>query len=187
MDRDQKRVTSELNSARLSYEVRRALLLQTRRPITPRWSKRRARWSPGSEWMELTFVPPDAADWAPLSKRADSNHRETRVRRSLGRACLFSCPARNDRESRPRARSSSVTLVSSLKQLLSALRGDPALLSLPDSASLLDDVRLDSLELLNFMLEIEAKLAVQIDFERLDYDHLGSLADLAAFLEGSRV
>jgi acyl carrier protein len=78
-----------------------------------------------------------------------------------------------------------VILVSSLKQLLSALRGDPALLDLPDSASLLDDVQLDSLELLNFMLEIEAKLGVQIDFERLDYDHLGSLADLAAFLERS--
>jgi acyl carrier protein len=74
-------------------------------------------------------------------------------------------------------------MVSALKQLLAGVRGDPALLDLPDSASLVDDVRLDSLELLTFMLEIEAKLAVRIDFERLDYDHLGSLAELAAFLD----
>jgi acyl carrier protein len=72
--------------------------------------------------------------------------------------------------------------IAHLKQLLADLRRDPELIHLPDTASLLDDVQLDSLELLNFMLEIEAKLAIQIDFEHLQYDHLGSLADLAAFL-----
>lgn len=77
-----------------------------------------------------------------------------------------------------------MTMVNALKQLLAGVRRDPELLHLPDTASLIDDVRLDSLELLTFMLEIEAKLAIQIDFERLDYDHLGSLADLAAFLDG---
>lgn len=76
-----------------------------------------------------------------------------------------------------------MSMVTALKELLAGVRGDPELTKLPDSASLVDDVQLDSLELLNFMLAIEAKLAIQIDFERLDYDHLGSLADLAAFLE----
>lgn len=76
-----------------------------------------------------------------------------------------------------------MTTVDALKQLLAGVRGDPGLLNLPDTASLIDDVRLDSLELLTFMLEIEAKLAMRIDFERLGYDHLGSLADLAAFLD----
>lgn len=76
-----------------------------------------------------------------------------------------------------------MTTVNALKQLLASVRGDPALLDLPDTASLIDDVRLDSLELLTFMLEIEAKLSLQIDFERLAYDHLGSLADLASFLD----
>ena len=78
-----------------------------------------------------------------------------------------------------------MSTVSALKRLLSSMRSDPALLELPDDASLLTDVRLDSLELLNFMLEIEAKLALHIDFEHLDYDHLRSLADLAAFLDAS--
>ena len=49
---------------------------------------------------------------------------------------------------------------------------------------MLTDVGLDSLELLQFMLEIEASLAVQVDFEQLSYEHLESLVDLAAFLDG---
>jgi acyl carrier protein len=47
----------------------------------------------------------------------------------------------------------------------------------------ISDVGLDSLELLQFMLEIEASLAIEVDFERLSYDHLGSLTDLASFLD----
>jgi acyl carrier protein len=76
-----------------------------------------------------------------------------------------------------------MTTISALKQLLAALRSDPALQHIPDDASLLTDVHLDSLELLNFMLAIESKLAIRIDFERLNYDHLGSLTDLADFLD----
>jgi acyl carrier protein len=43
---------------------------------------------------------------------------------------------------------------------------------------------LDSLELLQFMLEVEATLGIEVDFARLDYEQLGSLTDLAAFLDG---
>jgi acyl carrier protein len=78
-----------------------------------------------------------------------------------------------------------MSTVSALKELLSKLRHDPELLNLPDHASVLKDVRLDSLELLNFMLEIEATLDRKIDFEHLDYEHLESLADFAAFLDAS--
>ena len=48
---------------------------------------------------------------------------------------------------------------------------------------MISDVGLDSLELLQFMLEIEANLAIEVDFERLSYDHLESLTDLASFLD----
>jgi acyl carrier protein len=70
-----------------------------------------------------------------------------------------------------------------LKDVLANLRGDPDLKNLPDHASVIRDVGLDSLELLQFMLEIEASLAIEVDFERLSYDHLESLTDLAAFLD----
>lgn len=70
-----------------------------------------------------------------------------------------------------------------LKDVLADLRGDPALKNLPDDASVLSDVGLDSLELLHFMLEIEAALAIEVDFERLSYEQLDSLIDLASFLD----
>jgi acyl carrier protein len=77
-----------------------------------------------------------------------------------------------------------MSTISGLKEVLADLLGDPDLaLALPDTASLLADVRLDSLELLQFMLEIEASLRIEIDFEKLDYEHLESLLDLAAFLD----
>ncbi len=73
--------------------------------------------------------------------------------------------------------------VIALKDVLADLRGDPELKNLPDNASVLGDVGLDSLELLQFMLEAEARLAVEVDFERLSFEQLESLTDLASFLD----
>ena len=73
--------------------------------------------------------------------------------------------------------------VIALKDVLADLRGDPELKNLPDDASVLSDVGLDSLELLQFMLEVEARLAVEVDFERLSFEQLESLTDLASFLD----
>jgi acyl carrier protein len=73
--------------------------------------------------------------------------------------------------------------VIALKDVLANLRGDPELKHLPDDASVLGDVGLDSLELLQFMLEVEARLAVEVDFERLSFEQLESLTDLASFLD----
>ncbi len=58
---------------------------------------------------------------------------------------------------------------------------DPA--TLADDADIVDDVGVDSLELLQFMLEIEARLRIRIDFERLEFSHLRSLRTLAGFLD----
>jgi acyl carrier protein len=76
-----------------------------------------------------------------------------------------------------------VSTVANLKQVLVKVRGDAGLAELPDSASILTDVALDSLELLQFMLEVEVALTIVIDFERLDYEHLDSLTTLAAFFD----
>jgi acyl carrier protein len=73
--------------------------------------------------------------------------------------------------------------VIALKDVLAGLRGDPELKNLPDDASVLGAVGLDSLELLQFMLEVEARLAVEVDFERLGFEQLESLTDLASFLD----
>lgn len=55
--------------------------------------------------------------------------------------------------------------------------------TLPDDADLVEGIGLDSIELLNFMLEIEAELRIRIDFDRMEFETLSSLATLAAFLD----
>ncbi len=74
--------------------------------------------------------------------------------------------------------------VATIKQVVAKLRGDPRLaLELDDAADLVDGVRLDSLEMLQFMLEIEERLAIRIDFDRLEFDTLRSIERLASFLD----
>lgn len=74
--------------------------------------------------------------------------------------------------------------IDSLKRIIATIKGDPALHgTLSDSADLVNDVGLDSLQMLQFMLEIESSLQIQIDFDRLDYEYLRSIRVLAEFLD----
>lgn len=73
---------------------------------------------------------------------------------------------------------------SAIKKIVAKVKNDPALEArLVDTADLIDEVGLDSLEMLRFMLEIEATLAIQIDFDRLEFSTLRSIESLAALLE----
>jgi acyl carrier protein len=76
------------------------------------------------------------------------------------------------------------TTVDAIKRILAKVKADPTLdTRLTDTADLVDEVGLDSLEMLQLMLEIEATLAVQIDFDKLEYDYLRSIQSLATFLD----
>jgi acyl carrier protein len=76
------------------------------------------------------------------------------------------------------------TTVDAIKRILTNIKSEPGLYArLPDSADLVEEVGLDSLEMLQFMLEIEASLCVQIDFDSLDFSTLRSIHTLAAFLD----
>jgi len=71
-----------------------------------------------------------------------------------------------------------------LKQILAKLRGNPELATeLGDDADLVAGLALDSLEMLQFMLEVEERLAIRIDFERLEFSYLQSMRTLADFLD----
>lgn len=71
-----------------------------------------------------------------------------------------------------------------IKAIVAKIKHDPTLSErLSDQADLIDEVRLDSLEMLQFMLDLEASLRVQIDFERLEYETLRSIERLAAVLD----
>jgi acyl carrier protein len=74
--------------------------------------------------------------------------------------------------------------VATIKAIVEKVKGVPGLAAqLADTADLLEEVGLDSLELLQFMLEVEERLAIRIDFDRLEYAYLHSIGDLAAFLD----
>jgi acyl carrier protein len=74
--------------------------------------------------------------------------------------------------------------IRAIKTILSELRADPTIADeLSDSTDLVNDIGLDSLELLQFMLELEARLAIRIDFDKLEYSDLGSISTLARVLD----
>ncbi|MEA3215999.1 MAG: acyl carrier protein [Acidimicrobiia bacterium] len=74
--------------------------------------------------------------------------------------------------------------IATIKQILATIKADPdAPSAMLDDADIVNDVGLDSLELLQFMLELEARLSIRIDFERLEYEHLSSIRILADVLD----
>jgi acyl carrier protein len=76
----------------------------------------------------------------------------------------------------------STPTIAAVKDIVARLKRDPALATrLDDAADLVDGV--DSLEMLQFMLELGERLAIQIDFDQLEFSYLRSIARLAAFLD----
>lgn len=68
-------------------------------------------------------------------------------------------------------------LTEEIKRVLERVKRVPGLADrLDDSAHLINDVGLDSLEMMELMLELESSLAITIDFERLDFAALASIA-----------
>jgi len=71
-----------------------------------------------------------------------------------------------------------------IKRIVARVKRDEALATqLADDADLVDGARLDSLELLQFMLEVEESLGIAIDFDRLEFADLHSIRRLAEFLD----
>lgn len=71
-----------------------------------------------------------------------------------------------------------------LKGILAKVKSDPTLFErVPEHAHLVDEIGLDSIEMLQLMLEIESSLSIRIDFDRLEFSYLQSIHALAAFLD----
>ena len=74
--------------------------------------------------------------------------------------------------------------ITTIKAILGKLKRDELMATqLSDEADLINEVGLDSLEMLQFMLEAEEQLGLQIDFELLEFDYLHSIRVLAEFLD----
>ena len=70
-----------------------------------------------------------------------------------------------------------------IKLVLEKIKGSPGLAKiLPDTANIIEDVGLDSLEMMDFMLEVENHFEMEIDFERLEFEFLESIEKFSGFL-----
>lgn len=76
-----------------------------------------------------------------------------------------------------------MTLINEVKVVLEKVKRAPGLAAeLTDSAHLIDDVGLDSLEMMEFMLELEGSLDLTIDFDRLDFSYFESIEKFSSVI-----
>ena len=74
--------------------------------------------------------------------------------------------------------------IHAIKKTIEKVKGVPGMsASLSDDADIVNSVGLDSLQMLRFMLELEERLAVMIDFDRLEYSYFNSIRTLAEFMD----
>lgn len=72
-----------------------------------------------------------------------------------------------------------------IKQLLGEITGNPELAeTLDGSTDIINDIGLDSIQMINFVLMIEDEFQIQLDFENFDFSNLNSIDILTEFLTG---
>ena len=74
-------------------------------------------------------------------------------------------------------------MIDEIKVILEKVKGIPGLSKeIADTADIIEDLELDSLEMVEFMLAIESDLSIEIDFEKLEFSYLKSIEKLSEFL-----
>lgn len=72
-----------------------------------------------------------------------------------------------------------------IKELLGEITGNPELTeTLDGSTDIVNDIGLDSIQMINFVLMIEDEFQIQLDFENFDFSNLNSIDILTEFLTG---
>ncbi len=70
-----------------------------------------------------------------------------------------------------------------IKEILSEIKENPAAAAtLSDETDIINDVGLDSLQMVSFVLKLEEELDIEIDFDNFDFSHLSSINNLSEFL-----
>jgi acyl carrier protein len=78
-------------------------------------------------------------------------------------------------------------LMPRLKALLAEILGDDAMASaIDDQADMVNDLGLDSIQMITFLLSVEDEFDVNLDFENLDLSDLTSLSRFHAFVLAMR-
>ena len=75
-----------------------------------------------------------------------------------------------------------------IREILRAVKGDSeAVKNLSDGTDIINEVGLDSLQMVTFMLKLEEALDIEIDFDDLDFSTLTSVGSLCDFLSNQKV
>lgn len=75
-----------------------------------------------------------------------------------------------------------------IKKILSEVKDIPvASITLSDDTDIINDIGLDSLQMVTFMLKLEEALDIQIDFDSLDFSTLMSVGSLCNFLSKQKM
>ncbi len=70
-----------------------------------------------------------------------------------------------------------------IKTILGEVKNTPELSrTLSDEADIIHEVRLDSLQIISFVLRVEEEFGIEFDFEAFDYDHLRSITAFCDFI-----
>ncbi|MCG5058928.1 MAG: acyl carrier protein [Limnoraphis sp. WC205] len=70
-----------------------------------------------------------------------------------------------------------------IKAILSQVKENPtAIETLSDDTDIINDIGLDSLQMVTFVLKLEEELGIEIDFDSFDFSHLSSIKSLSEFL-----
>ncbi len=73
-----------------------------------------------------------------------------------------------------------------IKNILSTIKDDQNICNIADNADLINDVGLDSLQMINFLLKLEDEFDIEIDFEELDYNYMRRLDRFVEFIQKQR-
>jgi acyl carrier protein len=69
-----------------------------------------------------------------------------------------------------------------IQKILSEVKDTPVTLMISDDTDIINDIGLDSLQMVAFMLKLEEELDIEIDFDNLDFSDLTSVSSLCNFL-----
>ncbi|MFB9328173.1 acyl carrier protein [Paenibacillus aurantiacus] len=73
--------------------------------------------------------------------------------------------------------------IETIKRVLAEVRRNPELAAAmtPDT-DIINDIGLDSLQMITFILSLEDAFSLEIDFEEFDFDHLASIRRLGDYI-----
>ena len=75
-----------------------------------------------------------------------------------------------------------------ISELIAQVKGDETLSKRLDSRSnLVEDIGLDSLQMINLLLLVESDVGVEVEFESFSIDHLRSLSAFTRYIKGLKL